>query len=164
MFLVITVSSQNWREICVKVSQGSFLDPLLFSIFINGIPGILSHYRHLVYTDDLQIYLHCSPHDLETGIGKMNREVHGVIGWASRNSLSLNLRKTKSVLVGGTWFNNGIGLTKIPQVTCDGEIIPFVASAPNLQVIIGNQLNSKKHVLSVCSAVNTNLYRPKCKQ
>jgi len=39
------------------VPQGSHLGPLLFSLFINDFPSIVTHSRVLMYADDVKLCL-----------------------------------------------------------------------------------------------------------
>lgn len=149
----------EWRDTNMGVPQGSVLGPLLFSVFIGDISSVLSHSSHLVYADDLQIYLQCSPHDLENGIYSMNIDVRGVSTWATNNLLHLNLMKTKAMIIGGTRFINTIDLAQLPAICLDGVVVPFVTSARNLGVIIDNKLNWKNHISSVVKSVNSIMYR-----
>lgn len=149
----------SWRFTNRGVPQGSVLGPLLFILFINDISSILVNCKHLVYADDLQIYLHCSPHDLDRGIAAMRANVESVYGWSVSNSLSLNVGKTKAMIVGGSRFVNGIDVSSLPLITCNGESVPFVDAARSLGVVIDNKLNWKQQINQVIKQVNGILYR-----
>jgi len=40
------------------VPQGSHLGPLLFTLFINDLPSIITHSRVLMYADDVKLVYH----------------------------------------------------------------------------------------------------------
>lgn len=40
----------------LSVPQGSYLEPLLFLVFVNGITMFLNDLHYLLYADDLKIY------------------------------------------------------------------------------------------------------------
>ena len=81
-----------------RVPQGSVLGPLLFLVFINGLLDAVQHTDISLYADDT--VLHCfsdSLHELEKCL---NEDLRNVAVWSRENRLTLNLEKTKSMLIG----------------------------------------------------------------
>lgn len=86
------------RRICLLnrvVPQGSVLDPLLFLLFIHDIaralvPGV----RHIVYADDLQMYVQDHIGDVQNLLSKLSRGTELIAFWVETNSLMLNAGET----------------------------------------------------------------------
>ena len=55
-------------NVCSGVSQGSHLGPLLFILFINYIPNILSNSNCLMFADDLKIFQTVQSHQDELNL------------------------------------------------------------------------------------------------
>lgn len=73
------------------VPQGSHLGPLLFSLFINDLGGMLSS-NYLLFADDMKLYKRVtSPHDMIL----LQRDINCVFvfSWCQINEMSLNVDK-----------------------------------------------------------------------
>ena len=77
-------------------AQGSVLGPLLFSLFINELPGSLKHVLHHMFADNVQLYYFCSENNLEDALRKINGDLLAVSEWAVLNGLTLNEKKNAS--------------------------------------------------------------------
>ncbi|KAL7306664.1 hypothetical protein TKK_0001340 [Trichogramma kaykai] len=83
-------------QITSGVPQGSVLGPLLFLIFINTLPSILSHSHAVIFADDTQIIAHAPPSQFDDLVLHVGADANAVQRWAQDNGLSLNAQKTLS--------------------------------------------------------------------
>lgn len=144
----------SWAALDQGVPQGSVLGPLLFVIFINDLHRVLSHTQHLLYADDLQIYLHCAVDDVPEAIQRLNEDVAAVFGWSCANSLSLNPLKTQSIILGSLPFVTRLNSAVLPQVLLNGVPIPFSQTVRNLGLRIDSSLSWVPLVDAVSSRVH----------
>ena len=80
------------------VPQGSILGPLLFVIYINDLPSVLDACQASLYADDTVIYYYGSSSQELTD--KVNQDLLAVAKWLNEHKLTLNLDKTKCMLIG----------------------------------------------------------------
>jgi hypothetical protein len=79
-----------------SVHQGSALDPLLFNVYINDLPSILTSLAHIVlYADDTTIIV--SSKDVDTLNHKINVIMGRIYMWCRNNQLILNLEKMHEI-------------------------------------------------------------------
>lgn len=94
----------DWLPVHSGVPQSSVLRLLLFSLFVNDLPTVLVHSKHVFYADDLQIYLHCPPSELPEAVEHLSADVRSVGDWISCNKSTLNFQKTKAMCMGSGRF------------------------------------------------------------
>ena len=85
-------------SISIGVPQGSILGPLLFIIYMNDLPDVLDHCSVTLYADDTVLYL--ASKSITKVESKINSDLSRVCSWMRANQLTLNIKKSKSMLIG----------------------------------------------------------------
>ena len=80
------------------IPQGSILGPLLFSLYVNDIPDVITDGSISMYADDTAICVNASdPLEMQR---KLESVLIKVSRWYRVNKLSVNLNKTRLMLFG----------------------------------------------------------------
>lgn len=141
----------NFLPVTSGVPQGSVLGPILFSLYINDLPGILKHCSVHIFADDVQLYINCNGMNAETICELVNDDLNSIKIWADANFLKLNARKTQALQI--TRSSN----VEILNLKIGIETIRFVDNATSLGFIIQNDFQWDKFVLSQCGKVYATL-------
>ena len=88
----------EWGAVSVGVLQGSILGPLLFSIFVNDLPTIVSHSQINLYTNDTELH-HCG-HNLSSVQHGFQCDLDAIYVWLCVNRLQLDVSKSVAMLIG----------------------------------------------------------------
>ena len=84
------------------VPQGSIVGPCLFTLFINDLPGFITHGHLIQYADDTVHIDSASPDD--SGLASLKRRLETTMfelkSWFAANSLKMNEKKTDFLLIG----------------------------------------------------------------
>ena len=127
------------------VPQGSILGPLLFLIFINDLPLATSFFIRL-FADDTVL---CAEDNDITRLEKnVNLELKKVYAWLASNKLTLNISKTKFMLISPR--------RKIPKflINIDNKPLEQCNSYKYLGVFIDQDLSWKPHIEYICTKIS----------
>lgn len=85
-------------NITCGVLQGSVLGPILFKIYINDISSLDLHSGLILYADDAVLF---SSHNfVSTAMSTLQTDLDNVCKWTCHNKLTVNINKSKFLIVG----------------------------------------------------------------
>ena len=136
-------TESSFLTLDIGVPQGSVLGPLLFLIFINDLPHA-TNFKVKLFADDTLLSMESDNlKDLEDDV---NREINKVHKWLCANKLTLNISKSKYMILSSRNkprerdFAVKINKTKLDKCT----------SYKYLGVFIDENLNWKAHISYIC--------------
>ena len=96
------------------VPQGFILRPLLFSLYVNDLTDVLPTEVncHHQYANDITIYSHCKPSELQSSQAEMQAALDKLSTWSSRCKLALHPKKTKVMLLSTAQMSRTHGLDR----------------------------------------------------
>ena len=130
------------------VPQGSILGPLLFSIYVNGLPEIPRHCSTECYVDDKKLFVSFNLHDSQRIVQEMNEDLLQVRNWCFGNRLLLNPNKTKLIVFGSRQMTSKLHEFHLSLL---GKDISPVQSARDLGVILDPNLTFDNHITTSVS-------------
>ena len=136
-------------ELSCGVPQGSVLGPLYFSLYTADV-FLIAHQQGLQihgYADDLQLYQHCLPTDVDMMKDCFSMCVERIMAWMSSNRLRLNASKTEILWLGSS---RRLARTALPSsIVIDNCSVPLADEVKCLGVTIDSALTFFKHVSSL---------------
>ena len=142
-FVQIGEHKSNFSNITCGVPQGSVLGPVLFTLYINDICKVLDRLKFVLFADDTNIL--CSGGDLQQLLKVITTEMGKLKNWFDINKLSLNLNKTKFMLLGSKKANTQV------QIKIENVDIERVYENKFLGVILDHKICWKPHIKHVQS-------------
>ena len=127
------------------VPQGSILGPLLFLIFINDLPQASKFFIRL-FADDT--FLCAQNEDLWLLEKEVNTELIKVHKWLASNKLTLNMDKSKCMLISKKRKTSNI------FIRINGKELKHCDSYKYLGVYLDKNLSWKPHIEHVCKKIS----------
>ena len=141
------------QNITCGIPQGSNLGPLLFLIYINDLPNCLETTHAALFADDTNISCRGeSSADIEQ---QLNTDLENVYKWLIANRLTLNMEKTKYMIIGSRQKLKQILMD--PHIIIGDEAINRVKEKKVLRVIINEQLKWKEHIDAQFKRISNNI-------
>lgn len=146
---LLTIYTSEARAIKYGVPQGSVLGPLLFLIYINDLPKVISQ-NMILFADDSTVVVKCTnPVCYESEINDCLRKI---INWLKSNNLVINLSKTKVM-----YFHQRCEKPPV-HVEYDKYKIEDTNEARFLGIKIDSKLTWNPHIEEICLKLNKSAY------
>ena len=143
----------DFCNVTCGIPQGSILGPLLFTIYINDLPSCNLFSKPRMYADDTT--LTTSAEDPCVLEHKMNYDMNLIQSWLSANKLTLNVKKTKYMLIGSQF--------KLSQINSDFTVkvnntpLERVIKHKSLGVQIDESLNWRPHINTISKKISAGI-------
>ena len=141
--VAVNNSYSDWKPVTSGVPQGSVLGPLLFAIYVNDMPSVVSS-KLFKFADDTKLYRTISsPLDIQT----LQNDLDLLYNWSIDWLLRFNISKCKAMHIGRftsddyTYFINN-------------QPLPTVELEKDLGVFVDDHLKFHDHTAAVVAKAN----------
>jgi len=138
------------ETLTVTLPQGSFLGPLLFSLYINDIKKFENKYEIYLFADDTCFF--CTDSCYNSLNDKCNLAIQECKDWLDTNKLTLNMEKTHFVN-----FSKSKKDSNNIDIRLRSYKIKEKTSTKYLGMILQNDLKWNLHIESIIKAVNSQI-------
>ena len=130
------------------VPQGLVLGPMLFSLYISPIEGIIQSHglQPMLYADDTQMYITFEKSDRSIAVDRLSYCAQDVLSWMVNNKLVCNASKTEVVHFSSSFLLRD----PIPEITLNGDVIESSPAARDLGVSLDHYLKMSTRVNDLC--------------
>ena len=123
------------------VLQDSVLGPLFFLVYINDSVEVLQNSKAALFCDDTAIY--CSAISAAQLQSHLNDDLKFVSKWVEMNKLTLNVSKTKLMVIGG---KQRLSRLNSIELSINKELIGQVDNFKYLGIIITETFDWSDHI------------------
>jgi len=133
------------------VLQGSILGPLLFLIYVNGLPLSIRSASRFLFADDTKL-LHTIKNDQDQQL--FQDDIHQVESWCQQYKLYLNTDKCNILHFSREKYPS----QRFVSYTLDGATITAASTQRYLGIIVNSDLSWTDHLNHVCLKTYRSLY------
>ena len=140
-------------DINIGVPQGSYLGPLLFFLNMNDLPQAVKNSTVAMYADDTSLSYRSG--DIRQLNEMMNKDLTTIVEWLKCNKLSLNVAKTKAMVILTKEKERCLAKTNEElSLVIQEERIDDVLAAKYLGIQVDRNLNWKGRIKALSSKVS----------
>ena len=143
-----------WQKMKGGIPQGSALGPLLFLVYMNTLPSIITAGTLLQYADDTTLI--CSGSTSTIVAATMNYQLQLIHSWLVDSKMELNGKKSCVM-----WFKPRRcrrHVSEQPAILVNNMILQTTVKQKYLGLIFDNQLTWSNHVSNVCKKMSYYLH------
>ena len=143
--VLIDGENSSWNDVTSGVPQGSILGPLLFLLFINDMPDVVTSSTTALFADDCKVFKEIKSRD---DCSNLQNDLNALHQWSNKWEMSFNASKCKVLTI--TRSRNPISF----DYHLDGKVLEHVGEFRDLGVIFNESLSFKSHISSLVSRCN----------
>ena len=145
-------SESGWGDITCGVPQGSILGPLLFLLYINDLPKVVSSCKIMMYADDTMLYV--SDKSVSGVSHLIQEDINAISEWLRLNLLFPNVKKSFCMLIGSRQKLKG----QVMSVYMGNHVVKHAEAVTYLGVKIDRHLTWDLQVKSVVKRAYARLF------
>ena len=135
------------------IPQGTILGPLLFLLYINDLPNCLSVSQPRMYADDT--HLTYADNDICSIEASLNQDLSNINRWLIANKLTLNMTKTKFMLIGSRQKLSSLAV--LPALEINGTQLNRINFTKSLGVLIDENLTWSNHINAISKKISSGI-------
>jgi hypothetical protein len=136
------------------VPQGSILGPLLFTIYMNDLPKVVSNCNVESYVDDTKKFISFSLSEVDLGMLSLSQDLRNIAEWCCSNKLLINPTKTEFMIFGMEKSIKNLPNLSIPFL---GKILTPVTVCKDLGLTLDATLTFDDHINLLTSTLTSSL-------
>ena len=141
--------ASNYSTITCGVPQGSVLGPLLFLIYINDLVDIIENCDTFLYADDTVLVTSAS--NIHDAHRSLQHDLDNITNWCKGNRLSLNIKKTKSMIFG---TRHRVKRVFAPRLHMNNVPLDYVTTYKYLGITTDQTLNFNPNLNQIIKTVS----------
>ena len=153
--VMINNCKSNFQSISCGVPQGSILGPLLFLLFINGLPLYTRNVHTDLYADDTTLY------DMQDSMEQIEHNLQSALNnlhvWCKENGMILNSSKTKVMLVTTSQKRQRLA-RDILDLRFNNDILNSISNDKILGVFVDNNLAWTDHTKHLTKKIASSIW------
>ena len=143
--VMVKGSSSSWRDVLSGIPQGSVLGPILFVLYINSLPDVVSGSEVYLFADDVKIFksIVCVQDQIT-----LQNDIDSMYEWTKDSLLVFNPQKCSSMTIS----------KRKPENRCyeiNSCRLRVTESERDLGVVVDNKLTFEEHIWSKIKKANT---------
>ncbi|GAV08359.1 hypothetical protein RvY_18067 [Ramazzottius varieornatus] len=139
------------REVTSEVPQGSILGPVLFTVAVNGLSGVVSS-KVLQYADDIVLYRKVNS---EADFVALQKDLDSLTKWCEEVGLDINPKKSQHLRISNKKFQTAVPTR---NYNFNGEAIPAEGEAECLGATFSSRLDWTGQVDKLVAKCRKRLY------